>query len=242
MVSDTQIVWLVASLDFDFDITSFDLGEYFSVCYSHNDRLDLLTNLKTLSFDCKSPINYNRLPGREVELFFSIWLGINPVNPSKNNTPDGHLVVEIKVSIITQFIKPRSNDSVVSDLYKAARLTNIDDVPNRQIPLLNCNRSSKLEYFVAQVSSLLVYFIKVLKLYGCALRFNGIPTLLINNGLSWAELNFAILVMVNYSCSKHALLLGELEYVTCYIIGNFGDFNEAKRICIQLDSDSPSLH
>ena len=87
------------------------------------------------------PIDDERLSKRAVEP--SVALG-RLCNTRQDNPADRKLRKEVVVLLIAELVKPGPHGHVVRDLNEAAGLGDVSDIPQRQIALLERQRSAVL--------------------------------------------------------------------------------------------------
>ena len=163
MVPNFNLIFSIVSFYFNLNVTSFYLWERFALSHSHHYWLHLVINRKLTSHHRLCAEHHQRLSGGEVVPLFATRQSVNFVDSADNDSSDWHLFVEIEVSLVAELIQSCSDCAVMPDLNKATGLTDVHDVPKRQISLLNGNFSTKLENWVSEVSFVLLNLVSFLE-------------------------------------------------------------------------------
>ena len=241
MVPNFDLIFSIVSFYFNLNVTSFYLWERFALSHSHHYWLHLVINRKLTSHHRLCAEHHKGFSGWEVVPLLTARQSVNFVDSADNDSSDWHLFVEIEVSLVAELIQSRSDCAVMPDLNKATGLTNVNDVPKRQISLLNGNFSTKLENWVSEVSFVLLNLVSFLEFQSSGFRFDRSPRFLINNWLSRTELHLSIFVVVDNSGGKDHLLLQMLEDVSANLICDLTNFYEPECALSHLDRHSTAF-
>jgi len=159
----SDLSWL-EFLHLNLKVAALDLSNGLSLVLdkSGNLTLNLSPFSEGISIDNVSSIDYERPAESYIEALLSLDI-INLVDAAKNHASQWHLLNEIIGGGVTQLIQACTYGTVVPNLNETSTFSNVGNVTDTEISLLECDICAILKYLVSLVTICLMFLIPLLE-------------------------------------------------------------------------------